>query len=301
VAKRYRYKKRTPRTTVLTLTLFGETKTARKWAEDQRCQVSYSVILARSHNGWDLNRESILKYSLGHSGFNDRFTAVLNNGEQFGPFQTIRDAEQLILQMSNAGRIIDRTSNREVQIPREPTDETNPHRAPVLLTAWGETKSVMEWAKDERCVVGLQTIYHRLRSKKGWNPEDAISEPARQNVMSNLLRSTGAIYHGFGESKTVDEWLKDPRCEIGEAMLRLRLKAGEPIDSAIKRRKAKSMDRTRIQGLLFEGFGEQKTFREWLADPRCEVQSGWLQLCLKKGVPIEKAIKKARHLKKHQS
>lgn len=43
------------------------------------------------------------------------------------------------------------------------------------LTAFGETKLVVEWAEDSRCLVGLSVVRKRLRD--GWNPEDAICQP----------------------------------------------------------------------------------------------------------------------------
>lgn len=43
------------------------------------------------------------------------------------------------------------------------------------LTAFGETKIVMEWARDPRCVVPWKCLYYRLKS--GWAPEDAITMP----------------------------------------------------------------------------------------------------------------------------
>lgn len=51
------------------------------------------------------------------------------------------------------------------------------------LTAFGETKSMADWARDERCRVGYGTLSSRMRS--GWDPYVAIStEPLKgsQNV-----------------------------------------------------------------------------------------------------------------------
>ncbi len=44
-----------------------------------------------------------------------------------------------------------------------------------LLTAFGETKSYCQWAKDPRCVVSRVCLRHRIES--GWNPEKAITTP----------------------------------------------------------------------------------------------------------------------------
>lgn len=44
----------------------------------------------------------------------------------------------------------------------------------MLVTAWGETKTIAEWANDERCPSrDPKLIYGRIFSW-GWNPEAAI-------------------------------------------------------------------------------------------------------------------------------
>lgn len=48
-------------------------------------------------------------------------------------------------------------------------------RTNVLLTAFGETKCVADWAEDSRAAASLQTIYKRLQNH--WTAEDAISRP----------------------------------------------------------------------------------------------------------------------------
>jgi hypothetical protein len=48
-----------------------------------------------------------------------------------------------------------------------------PH--PRLVTAWGQTMRLYEWADDERCVVGYVALKKRLR--RGWPPERALTEP----------------------------------------------------------------------------------------------------------------------------
>ena len=44
-----------------------------------------------------------------------------------------------------------------------------------LVNAFGETKSLREWARDLRCQVGWATLYVRLRS--GWREHDAVTMP----------------------------------------------------------------------------------------------------------------------------
>jgi hypothetical protein len=53
----------------------------------------------------------------------------------------------------------------------------------VHITAFGETKSIRDWIKDERCVVkGVNALSYRLGS--GWPPEIAITKPSeRENTI----------------------------------------------------------------------------------------------------------------------
>lgn len=46
----------------------------------------------------------------------------------------------------------------------------------IFLTAFGETKCLMDWSKDNRCVVSLNGLW--LRIKKGWNAKEAITTPS---------------------------------------------------------------------------------------------------------------------------
>lgn len=48
-------------------------------------------------------------------------------------------------------------------------------RGSVLLTAFGESKWLSEWAKDPRCVVVQGTLEHRIR--RGWPHPEAIIQP----------------------------------------------------------------------------------------------------------------------------
>ena len=47
----------------------------------------------------------------------------------------------------------------------------------IFLNAFGERKSLADWAEDDRCVVERKTLWRRL--KDGWNVEDAIARVPR--------------------------------------------------------------------------------------------------------------------------
>lgn len=50
--------------------------------------------------------------------------------------------------------------------------------APKLVRAFGEAKTVADWAVDPRCKVGRHTLWARL--KNDWEPERAIAEPSNR-------------------------------------------------------------------------------------------------------------------------
>jgi hypothetical protein len=54
------------------------------------------------------------------------------------------------------------------------TCNSNNRRSSNLVSAWGETKSTAEWARDTRCAFLYDTLRRRCR-RAGMSPEEAIS------------------------------------------------------------------------------------------------------------------------------
>ena len=63
---------------------------------------------------------------------------------------------------------------RKPDFPRE--RNVSSKKVGVMLGAWGENKSVYEWARDPRCKVTAPAIAYRI--KQGWPADKAISLPA---------------------------------------------------------------------------------------------------------------------------
>lgn len=89
----------------------------------------------------------------------------------------------------------------------------NNRRITKLLTAFGETKPLTEWLNDPRCVVGENTIRKRIYILK-WADEKSLSTPAVDDKR---------FVTAFGETKTVEEWSRDDRCQVTATALRRRL------------------------------------------------------------------------------
>jgi hypothetical protein len=49
------------------------------------------------------------------------------------------------------------------------------------ITAFGETKTVSEWAKDRRAALGVTANMLRQRLGIGWDPEKAITHPTKKS------------------------------------------------------------------------------------------------------------------------
>ena len=93
----------------------------------------------------------------------------------------------------------------------------------VIVSAFGESKTVSQWAEDARCAVGRATVYDRILKK--WNPEKAITHPLKPRP----LRYVSA----FGETKTLAEWARDPRAKVSRRVICSRLTKGIDPEIAI--------------------------------------------------------------------
>jgi hypothetical protein len=91
--------------------------------------------------------------------------------------------------------------------------------------AFGESKSLKDWAKDSRCKVKFSTLNDRVSTLK-WNLEKAITTPKDET-------RGGKLYEAFGESKTRASWVRDERCVVGYPTLCSRLTKGMSLEEAI--------------------------------------------------------------------
>ena len=146
------------------------------------------------------------------------------------------------------------------------------------LAAFGESKTLTEWARDARCVVNYRALAARMR--KGADLEEALTRPALPQPGSK------AGIEAFGERKRIFEWAVDPRCAVSAPALKGRLAQGWPAERAIAEPIALSATEARHSAL-----GETKTLKEWAADPRCPVSyTGLRGRVLLHGMSMEEAM-----------
>lgn len=106
-------------------------------------------------------------------------------------------------------------------------------RPKKLITAFGEAKSVAEWAGDPRTVVVPNVFLRRIQH--GWSAESSLTAPISS---SRGKRDGNAMqFEAFGEQKTLREWAQDDRCQVSEMTLRKNIQAGMPMEHAFQYRR----------------------------------------------------------------
>ena len=61
------------------------------------------------------------------------------------------------------------------------TEQANNKRGNTILSAFGESKTMAQWARDTRCLVDISTLVWRISiAKKSWSHEAAIVTPPRK-------------------------------------------------------------------------------------------------------------------------
>jgi hypothetical protein len=153
-------------------------------------------------------------------------------------------------------------------------EQANNRRSNANTTAFNETKTIAQWADDDRCVVSAQVLYDRIR-RYGWNPEKAITTPSKENhyiVIDDIKR-------------TLSSYGNDPECAVDYKTFECRIARGWnpkkafilPINS-------------RENPKLVRAFGELKTITELSRHPKCVVGFQTLRFRINIGWEPEKAL-----------
>jgi len=258
-------------------TVFGEAKSKREWLKDPRCKVNKSALDNRIQQGMTL--EAALT------------TPVPNwRGPRvaFGEWKTVAEWLQDSRCVVSSDTLLSRlqrewdleialtTPTRKLKTRPdrgECVDKVVPASDEPVLEAFGETRTMSEWASDARCLVNLTRLRDRLRT--GWNLEAAITTPAKENI----------IIEAFGEQKTLLKWACDPRCAVARTALYRRIELGMSPEEALLTPRPERSGPWKISA-----FGETKSLQGWSKDPRCAVTARGLQSRLQDGEHPEEAI-----------
>ncbi|WP_446038091.1 hypothetical protein [Streptomyces sp. SID1121] len=142
------------------------------------------------------------------------------------------------------------------------------------IDAFGESKTVAQWAKDPRCPVKPGTLRGRLAL--GWDPEDAIT---RRNKEEPPLRFThferSLTLHGWAEQSGVSAQSLYSRVFIDGMRFKDALLQG-PDEPAY--------------AIPLSAFGETKPVHRWALDPRTSCTAPTLLRRVQANWPPEQAI-----------
>jgi predicted DNA-binding protein (UPF0251 family) len=117
-------------------------------------------------------------------------------------------------------------SRDEVLRRRKPPKHAHAPRRPI--TALGETKGLLAWARDPRCPVSSSSIAHRL--DHGWDAKSAITAPPQFPGCKGMVFTE---LRAFGQVKGPAQWARDKRCRVTITGLIERLRRGWPVEEAL--------------------------------------------------------------------
>lgn len=221
---------------------FGEEKSATQWADDPRSVVNAKTIRNRVFN-LGLDPETAITQPLKRPKL---YTAF---GETKSFAEWANDSRCLVEKKTLKNRLVENKINSgsdiEIYLSKAVTC------APTY-EAFGEFKTLLDWSKDDRCIVPHKTLISRVHQNI-YSLEDALTIPVQKTTIEI-----------FGEAKSVAQWSLDPRCKVSEKLLRSRLSDGWGEELALTTPVKKAG--------TFEAFGVEKTISEWIEDPICAVK-----------------------------
>ena len=280
-----------------TVTAHGETKTVPEWLADSRCELGTCATLIRRLE-FGMTPEQALR-KLPRLPIGKVYEAF---GERKGLDDWARDPRC----KTSRGSLFERVGKGIpfIEALTQPAGKVarQGRGAPRKFTAFGESKTLREWADDPRSEVGHERLEDKVRL--GIPLEEAMKRSRRRSSPNST------ILEAFGEAKSIAEWSRDPRCRIGYGALCLRIRSGEPLEMAIARVPdlpigEKSGHRQRLSGFRYRNpsrpyrgmnitaFGETKSPEEWAKDQRCTVRAPSLVIRIKNGLSPEAAITSA--------
>lgn len=170
-------------------TAFGETKCLFDWGKDSRCVVSQWTLRGRMDKPeWEGRFEEALtsKGDRLKEGRNKKNNIYLTAFDETKCMSAWVEDERCVVAMD---RLRDRIAEGWKHL--EAITTVHKDKGDVNLTAFGETKSLAKWLRDERCVVKIDAVRDRLR--KGWDHEDCLTVPSRTGTRFTITRTVNAL------------------------------------------------------------------------------------------------------------
>lgn len=135
------------------------------------------------------------------------------------------------------GRSLNRIDNNGPYAPwncnwQDARSQARNRRSNTVLSAFGETKTLVEWSEDSRCRVAYNSLLHRIRM--GWSHSDAISlDPKRGSPRGYKRKSRARSHSGFGFSRTCEEWSNTFPLSLSPKLISRRIKNGWTVEDAV--------------------------------------------------------------------
>lgn len=270
---------------------FGESKPLYQWYDDPRCKVPKVTLAERVKRGYSM--EDALRTKL----FGLKSNKVLPRYRALGNLKTLPEwshdprckvsLQDLRSRMRKGWKIV-----AAITTPPHDFDIMSESRG-RFITAFGETKTPGQWARDPRCTVTAPTLNERI--EMGMNPELAITaKPREANRKESGTRQLGQPREAFGETKTLRDWCADSRCVVTQVQVLDRLRYGWELERALMTPKLSRAEciaaRVQENAKFITAFGETKSVSAWARDPRSTVCRETIGNRIRKGLAPEEAI-----------
>jgi hypothetical protein len=295
------------------LDAFGETKTLAEWLDDPRRKVSRHSVTNRLSNNWDLQEAMTAPLHSHKLTGRPAWKMIEAFGESKPVAEWAADPRARVGKGTIQSRIAhgwdaEKAISTPLSEPGHQKGRRQRDSRARYLTAFGETKTAMEWGDDPRSAVDGESISRRVH--KGWSHEDAITTPPRKgggvgHTGEYTPRKNSPRITAFGETKCLAEWGRDPRARVSNDLIGRRIKNGwDPEEAIAKPKMPLGRQREGVPSAtparLFEAFGERKSIPEWARDPRCVIRETNLYRRIKTGWPVEDAIVTLADSNKHR-
>ncbi|MCE9557395.1 MAG: hypothetical protein K8R88_00440, partial [Armatimonadetes bacterium] len=274
----------------------GRIQTLGEWSRDPECRVSLATLSARIAAGWDFelamqtraNDPKVISARKRRPYELVEYTAF---GETKPLYEWVNDPRSKVSRETLVKRIKRGCSMQNAL--QTPAFGLQSGEVLPRYEAFGVTKTRREWTRDPRCRVAAQDLTKRIRA--GWTIEDALTTPPHDFDRMSLIN--GVIISAFGEQKTAGQWARDSRCSVKHGTILRRLNGGIAPEEAISAPPGdvKGEDGSvRIYAQFMTAFGESKTLRDWIADPRCLAKKTHVRDRLRYGWTLERALTTAK-------
>lgn len=157
---------------------------------------------------------------------------------------------------------------------------------PVIDPTWAaDYPTFRSWALAHEYANDKYLI--RLDKAKGYTEENC--QWVERRTLVHYIRDIPE-YHAFDESKSLTYWVEDPRCLCSYEVLTRRIQKGWDFEKALTTQQKHRPKR------LLTAFSETMPSHAWSRDPRCVVSKSTLDIRLREGWMLEKALTTPRSI-----